>query len=213
MNIDGFKGVNNSLGHLPGDVLLRSIGELLCETFRTTDIIGRLGGDEFMVFVKAQPAAQCSRRNTRRFRISCGCVNCRSVPCAFPAALVGFWLSGSGRIVSICSGRLTARYTGPNQPGKTGLSCGAARRNSFSRIRVQGQVLQKRALPERKRPKGNLKIRLRKGSWKAQSFQDPFALAVYPQRKTEGRHFPAGLPQTAGVSRGSPIFRSILFVS
>ena len=52
LNIDGFKGVNNSLGHLPGDVLLRSIGELLWETFRTTDIIGRLGGDEFMVSVK-----------------------------------------------------------------------------------------------------------------------------------------------------------------
>lgn len=52
MNIDDFKGVNDSLGHLPGDVLLRSIGELLWETFRTTDIIGRLGGDEFMVFVK-----------------------------------------------------------------------------------------------------------------------------------------------------------------
>lgn len=125
---------------------------------------------------------------------------------------MGFWLSGSGRIVSICSGRLTARYTRPNQPGKTGLSCGAARRNSFSRIRVQGQVLQKRALPERKRPKGNLKIGLRKGSWKAQSFQDPFALAVYPGsgRRKDGISLPDFLkrPASAGVPRFSVPFCS-----
>lgn len=65
MNTDGFKGVNNSLGHLPGDVLLRSIGELLWETFRTTDIIGRLGGDEFMVFVKGSASGAVLKEKCR----------------------------------------------------------------------------------------------------------------------------------------------------
>lgn len=52
LDIDDFKRVNDSLGHYTGDVLLRRIGDMLRETFRATDIIGRFGGDEFMVLIK-----------------------------------------------------------------------------------------------------------------------------------------------------------------
>lgn len=53
LDIDDFKAVNDRLGHYTGDALLRAIGDLLAETFRTTDIIGRIGGDEFLILVKS----------------------------------------------------------------------------------------------------------------------------------------------------------------
>lgn len=52
LDIDDFKLVNDRLGHYTGDVLLHTIGKLLSETFRSTDVVGRFGGDEFMVLVK-----------------------------------------------------------------------------------------------------------------------------------------------------------------
>ncbi len=52
LDIDDFKLVNDRSGHYTGDILLRTIADLLSETFRATDVIGRFGGDEFMVLVK-----------------------------------------------------------------------------------------------------------------------------------------------------------------
>lgn len=51
IDIDNFKNVNDKLGHQVGDVVLQETGALLCSTFRNTDIIGRIGGDEFMVLM------------------------------------------------------------------------------------------------------------------------------------------------------------------
>ena len=51
IDIDHFKGVNDRLGHLAGDQVLIGITRVLQQTFRKDDIIGRLGGDEFQVFM------------------------------------------------------------------------------------------------------------------------------------------------------------------
>jgi diguanylate cyclase (GGDEF)-like protein/PAS domain S-box-containing protein len=48
-DIDGFKHVNDTLGHKRGDEVLAAIAGVLRETFRETDLIARLGGDEFCV--------------------------------------------------------------------------------------------------------------------------------------------------------------------
>ena len=50
-DVDNFKQVNDGLGHGEGDALLEHIGKLLIKNFRPTDIIGRFGGDEFVVFM------------------------------------------------------------------------------------------------------------------------------------------------------------------
>lgn len=52
LDVDDFKQVNDNQGHYGGDCLLRSIGKFLTEIFRSTDLVGRFGGDEFIVLIK-----------------------------------------------------------------------------------------------------------------------------------------------------------------
>ncbi|HWQ51178.1 MAG TPA: diguanylate cyclase, partial [Terriglobales bacterium] len=50
IDLDYFKRVNDSYGHIVGDEALKLLGESLRKFFRSTDLIGRMGGDEFAVF-------------------------------------------------------------------------------------------------------------------------------------------------------------------
>lgn len=51
IDIDNYKTVNDRLGHQVGDVVLERVGRLLIHSFDTSDIIGRIGGDEFAVLM------------------------------------------------------------------------------------------------------------------------------------------------------------------
>ena len=55
LDIDNFKVINDLYGHERGDETLRSVAEKLRDLFREEDIICRMGGDEFAVFMKAKP--------------------------------------------------------------------------------------------------------------------------------------------------------------
>lgn len=50
IDIDNFKMINDRLGHLYGDAVLSELSESLRKIFRDFDIVGRIGGDEFLVF-------------------------------------------------------------------------------------------------------------------------------------------------------------------
>ena len=53
MDLDGFKGVNDRLGHQAGDQVLRQISSVLAQQVRSADFLGRYAGDEFVAVMQA----------------------------------------------------------------------------------------------------------------------------------------------------------------
>ncbi len=51
LDLDGFKEINDNLGHEAGDVLLQTIAQRMIDTVRTEDTVARIGGDEFVLLL------------------------------------------------------------------------------------------------------------------------------------------------------------------
>jgi len=66
-DIDNFKKINDTLGHAFGDEVLRALGHQLSNEFRVTDIIGRTGGDEFILFLKDIKSDEILEKEAKRF--------------------------------------------------------------------------------------------------------------------------------------------------
>ncbi len=72
LDLDGFKLINDTLGHAVGDQLLRHVGERLKNVLRSSDTVARLGGDEFVILAgSANPdyAAQLAQKILEQLRL------------------------------------------------------------------------------------------------------------------------------------------------
>jgi diguanylate cyclase (GGDEF)-like protein len=64
LDIDRFKAINDTFGHAAGDKVLSGLGQLLSRSLRSTDCIGRYGGEEFMIVLVASTPEESIQRLT-----------------------------------------------------------------------------------------------------------------------------------------------------
>ncbi len=89
VDIDGFKRVNDNLGHAAGDRLLQIVGERLTRAVRDQDTVGRLGGDEFVLLVES--TAQEATADLLADRL----IDCLREPVELPGARTVFSITAS----------------------------------------------------------------------------------------------------------------------
>jgi diguanylate cyclase (GGDEF)-like protein len=68
MDMDGLKHINDTYGHNEGDIAISAFAKILKEAVREEDIIGRMGGDEFVVFSSVK-SSENSKQLEERIRI------------------------------------------------------------------------------------------------------------------------------------------------
>ena len=65
IDLNGLKQINDTLGHLAGDSALRDSADILRQTFRDSDIIARIGGDEFVALAHVSRDTNALRQRLR----------------------------------------------------------------------------------------------------------------------------------------------------
>jgi diguanylate cyclase (GGDEF)-like protein len=68
LDLDHFKRVNDTWGHPAGDAVLRNVANVVNRSVRSTDLVGRLGGEEFIVLLPAT-SAEFARKIAEKIRM------------------------------------------------------------------------------------------------------------------------------------------------
>ena len=97
IDLDGFKGINDTLGHAAGDEVLSELGTRLRSVLRSGDMVGRIGGDEFVAVLEGKSldagpeviADRLMNEIRRPFRLSCGTGRDLSITASIGIAIGG----------------------------------------------------------------------------------------------------------------------------
>ena len=68
IDVDNYKRINDSFGHAAGDRVLAEIARIIRANFRVMDVTGRIGGDEFMVFLRDIASADAACHSAQRLQ-------------------------------------------------------------------------------------------------------------------------------------------------
>ena len=88
LDVDNLKAINDQFGHMVGDEVLKSITAQLQKIFRSDDLIGRLGGDDFVVFLKGNVSRQILDQRMNEFFAGLHQSTKRPVTCSVGIATV-----------------------------------------------------------------------------------------------------------------------------
>lgn len=122
IDLDGFKPINDNYGHAEGDLALAAFAEVMCASFRSTDLFARLGGDEFVVLLTGAKedvalavlekfGSMLDEYNDRaqrgyRLRFSCGVVEFNP---AAPQSVEQLLAAGDAKMYAIKAAKKAAR--------------------------------------------------------------------------------------------------------
>ncbi len=96
MDVDRFKDINDSLGHMVGDNLLKAVGEALTSILRPTDTVARLGGDEFVILLDEISDASDATRVADRVQRELAMIHGQVGHAVYITASIGIVLSATG---------------------------------------------------------------------------------------------------------------------
>lgn len=137
IDLDGFKDINDTLGHEAGDQLLRSLAARMDETVGPRGVLARIGGDEFAVAVRSGAAERVAAELLRacRRRVSLGDIEVSI------GASIGVALATSGEEGPELLRRADlAMYEAKRNQGGMRLWSEATRRASRRRVSLSGEV-------------------------------------------------------------------------
>ena len=111
VDLNGFKDVNDTLGHHRGDLVLKAVGPRLRASFRSEDLVARLGGDEFAVFMPGADSSAAQAAVTRLQDALHKPVDLDGINIELDASIGLAWFPSTARTSTRCSSARTSRCT------------------------------------------------------------------------------------------------------
>lgn len=97
IDMDGFKTVNDTLGHQRGDELLRMMGDVIRGCIRSSDVAARFGGDEFVILLprtSCSTAAALAQRLSSAFQVAMNRLHRVGLRCGMSVGIASVQMSG-----------------------------------------------------------------------------------------------------------------------